>query len=88
MNMEDGYWVGTLDGQGIEYVATARFAAPSGTKIALATDGFVAALEKERAEDRDVFDAIPAAAARLAGQFGQNQTQAHRDDTSVLVLEI
>lgn len=80
--------MGTLDGQGTEHAATAHFAAPSGTKIALATDDFMAALEKERAEGQDVFDAIPAAAARLAGQFGQNQTQAHRDDASVLVLEI
>lgn len=88
LNQERGYWVGTLDGAGIGHAARMHFAAPAGTRIALATDGFVAALEAECADGQDMFDAIPATAAHLAGQFGQDRLQAHRDDASILVLEI
>ena len=88
MNREDGYWVGTLDGQGLAHVARARINAPAGTRIALASDGFVAALEQEAKDSTDIFAAIPKAAAHLAASCSQKDASEHRDDASVLVVEV
>lgn len=40
LNHPDGYWVGSLDGEGLSHALTGQISIPKGKRVVLATDGY------------------------------------------------